>query len=126
MPDNPRRVTIKGFLHALIAISGWALFVYWWGRVLPQIIKRDAVIALVFIGVTVFITVTITLLWVRYNIGIFRRKGPRKNLTLVTENRDTDFLGRKIEQPGPASLKTAHLVVVSVEGEAKKYEVAKD
>jgi hypothetical protein len=115
-------VTLKGTFHALIAIFGWALFVHWWNRVLPQIDSRDAFIALAFIGVTVLITVLVTLLWVRYNIGIFRRKGPRKTLTHVVENRVTDFLGRKIEQPGPGSLKTARLVVVSVEGEVKKYE----
>ncbi len=115
-------MTLKGTIHALIAIFGWALFVHWWNRVLPQIDSRDAIIALIFIGFTFFITVMITLLWVRYNIGIFRRKGPRKNLPLVTENRDTDFLGRRIEQPGPGTLKTARLVVISVEGEVKKYE----
>src|SRR3989304_919893 len=115
-------MTVKGSFQSLIAIFGWALFVHWWNRVLPQIDSRDASIALAFIGVTVLITVLVTLLWVRYNIGIFRRKGPRKNLPLVTENRDTDFLGRKIEQPVQGSLKTARLVVVSVEGEVKKYE----
>jgi hypothetical protein len=118
-------MTIKGTFHALIVIFGWGLFVYWWNQVLPQVDSRDPVIALVFIGATVLATVLGTLLWVRYNIGIFRRKGPRKSLTHVTEDHDTDCLGRRIERPpGPGSLQTARLVVVSVEGEAKKYEVA--
>lgn len=118
-------MTIKGIFHALIVIFGWGLFVYWWNQVLPQVDSRDPVIALVFIGATVLATVLSTLLWVRYNIGIFRRKGPRKSLTHVAENHDTDRLGRRIERPsGPGSLKTARLVVVSVEGDAKKYEVA--
>ena len=115
-------MTLKGTFHALFAVFGWALFVYWWNLVLPQIDSRDAFIALVFIGLTVLVTVLATLLWVRYNIGIFRRKGPRKTLTHVVENHGADFLGRRIERPGPESLKTARHVVVSVEGEVKKYE----
>lgn len=98
---------------------------YWWNRVLPQIDSRDGFIALVFISGTVFITVIATLVWVRYNIGIFRRKGPRTNLTRVAENRGKDVLGRRIEPPGAGSHKTARLVIVSLEGEVKKYEAAK-
>jgi hypothetical protein len=118
-------MTLKGTFHALVAIFGWGLFVYWWNQVLPDLDSKDPVIALLFIGATILATVLVTVLWVRYNIGIFRRKGPRKSLTRVIENHDTDFLGRRIERPpGPESLKTARLVVVSVEGDAKKYEVA--
>ncbi len=116
-------MTIKGTFHGLIAISGWALFVYWWIRVLPQIDEKNALNAFTFIGATVLATVLLTLLWVRYNIGIFRRKGPRKNSALVKENRDKDFLGRRIEGAGQGPLKTARLVDISVEGEVKKYEV---
>jgi hypothetical protein len=99
--------------------------VYWWNRVLPQIDSGDAVVALVFISGTGLITVIATLLWVRYNIGIFRRKGPRRNLPHVSENHDTDFLGRRIEPAESGSLKTARLVIVSLEGEVKKYEATR-
>lgn len=125
MSDSTHRVTLKGAFHGLIAISGWTLFVFWWNRVLPQIDSKDAVIALVFISGTVLITVISTIVWVRYNIGIFRRKGPRRNLTHVSENHGTDFLGRRIEPPGSGSLKTARLVIVSLEGDVKKYEATK-
>lgn len=119
--SRPRKqVTIKAIFHALIALAGWALFIYWWNRVIPQIDSRDAAVALVFIGATVLATVLVTLLWIRYNIGIFRRKGPRTRLVRAAENRETDFLGRTIVRSGP--LKTASLVVVSVDGKAKKFE----
>ncbi len=125
MSGSIHRLPLKGTFHALIAIFCWGLFVYWWNSVLPQVDSSEPVIALLFIGATVMATVLVTVLWVRYNIGIFRRKGPRKSLIRVTENHDTDFLGRRIERPpGPDSLKTARLVVVSVEGDAKKYQVA--
>jgi hypothetical protein len=114
-------LTLKGTIHALFVVFGWALFVHWWNRVLPLTDSRDASIALVFIGLTVLFTSLATLLWVRYNIGIFRRKGPRKTLTLVEENRDADFLGRRIERSGQGSMKAARVVVVSVDGEVKTY-----
>jgi hypothetical protein len=124
MPNHPRHVTVKTTFHALVAISGWALFVFWWIRVFPQIHLGDGFIALVFIRGTVCISMITTLLWIRYNIGIFRRKGPRKNLTEVAENHCTDVLGRRIEPLGSGSFKTARHVIVSLEGESKKYEVA--
>lgn len=117
-----RKVTFKGTIHWLVAVFGWVLFVHWWNRVLPQLNSREAVVALVFIGITVLATAVVTLLWVRHNVDIFRRKGPRRRLTTVVESRDTDILGRKILHSGPAPLTTASHVVVSVEGETKTYE----
>lgn len=118
-------MTLMGTFHTLIAIFCWGLFVYWWNTVLPQVGSSEPVIALLFIIATALATVLVTVLWIRYNIGIFRRKGPRTRLTHVAENKGTDFLGRRIEwPPGQEFLKTARLVVVSVEGESKKYDVA--
>lgn len=122
MSDKRKRVTIRGTFHALIVVSGWALFVYWWDRVIPEVDSGDATVAVLFSGATALATVLITLLWVRYNIGIFRRKGPRTHLVPVTENHGTDVLGRKILLPGPEALKAASHVVISADGETKKYE----
>jgi hypothetical protein len=119
-----RQATIRGFFHALIAICGWALFVYWWYCVYPQISSRNAFLTLAIIGGAALATVLTTLIWIRYNIGIFRRKGPRRNPTIVAENHDVDFLGRKIEQSGPATLKEGSVIVISVEGDTKTYKAS--
>jgi len=118
-------VTIRGTFHALIVFSSWVLFFYWWYRVLPQITGRDAAIALLLIGLTVLCTAIATFAWVRYNIGIFRRKGPRRNPTPVSESYHADSLGRKIEPVDLKPLRSARSIVISVEGEVKKYEVPK-
>lgn len=118
-------MTIKGTFHALVAIFSWGLFVYWWNSVLPQVDPSEPAIALLFIGATVLATVLVTVFWVRYNLRIFRQKGPRRRLTLVAEDYGKDFLGRRIERPPEReSLKTARLVVVSAEGETKRYDAA--
>ena len=124
MSGPERRVTFKGTFHALIVVAGWALFAYWWGRVIPQVDARDVTFALLFGGLTALATALVTLLWVRYNLGIFRRKGPRKRLVPIAEDCGKDALGRRIAGPGPECLRTARLVVVSVDGETKTYEAA--
>jgi hypothetical protein len=60
---------------------------------------------------------------VRYNIGIFRRKGPRKHLPAVSEERDADYLCRKLDHLGNEFLKCTPVVVVSREGNKKIFEM---
>jgi len=117
-----RRLTVRGAFHGLIALLGWVLFVYWWHLVIPQVTGREAYAALIFIGAAFLVTVVVTLLWVSYNVGIFRRKGPRMALPDVSENRDADVLGRMIDQPVDGSLLEARIVVIAVEGDRKRIQ----
>ena len=117
------RVTIKGTFHALLAVLTWILFVVWWKQVIPQVTVEDASMAFFVIFLTVFICSVLTLLWVRHNVGIFRRKGPRKNLPSVSEEREADYLGRRLDHPGFDCLKTSQLVVVSREEDRKRFNV---
>lgn len=121
MTDHRARVSIQGIFHALIAVLAWFLFFYWWNEVIPQTNVDDAAMAFLVIFLTVLLSSVLTLLWVRYNIGIFRRKGPRKILPAVSEERDADPLGRTLDHPGTETLKSAPVVVVSHEGERKKF-----
>jgi hypothetical protein len=121
-PYSPR-VTIRGISHAFLVILTWILFVYWWNQVIPQITVEDASMAFLVIFLTFLICTILTLLWVRYNVGIFRRKGPRKNLPSVSEERDADYLGRRLDHPGYDCLKSARLVVVSREDDRKNFKV---
>ena len=120
--DAPK-VTIKGIFHTFLAVMTWLLFVYWWNQVIPQISVEDASVAFLVIFLTLFITSVLTLLWVRHNLGIFRRKGPRKNLPFVSEERDADYLGKRLDHPGYAFLKDAPLVVVSREEDRKNFKI---
>lgn len=122
MAIRDRRLTVRGAFHGLIALLGWVLFVYWWHLVIPQVTGREAYAALIFIGAAFLVTVVVTLLWVSYNVGIFRRKGPRMALPDVSENRDADVLGRMIDQPVDGSLLEARIVVIAVEGDRKRIQ----
>lgn len=117
------RVTIRGVFHAFLVVLTWILFVYWWNQVIPQVTVEDATVAFLVIFLTFLICSVFTLLWVRYNVGIFRRKGPRKNLPFVSEERDADHLGKRLDHPGYAFLKNAPLVVVSREEDRKNFQI---
>ena len=123
MSQSRPRVTIRGIFHASLVILTWILFVYWWNQVIPQVSVEDASMAFLVIFLTFLICSVLTLLWVRYNVGIFRRKGPRKNLPTVSEEREADYLGRRLDHPGYDLLKGASLVVVSREEDRKKFNV---
>lgn len=122
LPIRDRRLTVRGAFHGLIALLGWVLFVYWWHLVIPQVTGGEALAALIFIGSTFLATVVVTLSWVSYNIGIFRRKGPRKALPDVSEYRDADVLGRTIDRPVDGSLFEARVIVIAVDGDRKRIE----
>jgi len=121
-PTAPR-VTFKGIIHALIAVLTWILFIAWWNQVIPQITTDDASVAFFVIFLTVLICSVLTLLWVRYNVGIFHRKGPRKTLPSVSEECEADHLGRRLDHPGYEFLKSSPLVVVSREEDRKNFQV---
>lgn len=119
-------MTLRGTFHALVSILAWILFVYWWKQVTPQISPKDAVVSALTILLTAIVISVLTLLWVRHNIAIFRRKGPRKALPSVSEERDADHLGRTISHPGYGCLKTSRVVVVSNEENRKCFLVVSD
>jgi hypothetical protein len=116
-------VTIKDILHALLTFLTWVLFVTWWNQVIPQVTVEDASMAFLAILLTVLICSVLTLLWVWYNVGIFQRKGPRKNLPSVSEEREADYLGRRLDHPGYDFLKNAPIVFVSREEDRKIFKV---
>lgn len=119
-------ITASGVFHSLIALLAWILFFVWWNQVIPQISVDDAAAAFLVIFLTVLLTSVLTLLWVRYNVGIFRRKGPRKQIPAVSEERDADYLGRSLDHPGYDLLKSGRIVLVSREGDKKKFEISRD
>jgi len=114
--------SVRQALHVLIAAATWLLFFYWWGIVLPQVRRDEAVSAALLIALSSIATALLTAAWVRYNLGIYRRKGPRLQLTPATPPRDADPLGRKIVRPDEGTLRASRVVVVAVDGDMKTIE----
>ena len=115
-----RRSSMRDVLHALIVVCTWVLFFYWWSLVLPVTLLSDAAWAILAILVTSLCTVVLTLGWVRYNLGIYRRKGPRRKNPDVPEVFAMDALGRELVHAGWEAQRSSRLISVSVDGENRK------
>ena len=107
-------------LHALLIVCTWVLFFYWWSLVLPATLLSDAVWAILAILVVSLCTVVLTLGWVRYNLGIYRRKGPRRKNLDVPEVFAMDALGRDLVHGGWEALRASRRITVAIDGENRK------
>lgn len=111
---------MRGGLHALLIVCTWVLFFYWWSLVLPATRLSDAAWAILAILVVSLCTVVLTLGWVRYNLGIHRRKGPRRKNPDVPEVFAMDALGRDLVHGGWEALRASRRITVAVDGENRK------
>jgi hypothetical protein len=107
-------------IHVLLVLGGWALFFLWWGQVLRVTSLPETALAVLVILSVSLLTSLLTVGWVRYNLGIYRRKGPRRTVPDVQEHVGADALGRKLVHPGVEALRAARVVTVSLaEGNGK-------
>lgn len=88
-PGWPRRLG-----HGVMIVAGWLLFAWSWQRVTAD---RPEIGELFWLLVAALMVVPVlTLSWVAHNVGIYRRKGPRREVTPVSLHFDRDFNGRRI------------------------------
>ena len=93
------RVASRGrrVFHTLIALAGWALFVYWWWIVVHRVSLHEVRFTVLFVLVALVLCVAITGLWVLHNLSIFRRRGQRTKVREATLDYSRDPLGRTAE-----------------------------
>jgi hypothetical protein len=102
------------------ALAWLAFAVTWW-----FVLRRDPRAWLPDLAVpvvTVVVVTVLTLAWVKHNLRIYRRKGPRRGRPDPGGPWRTDSLGRRLQFA--RSSKTASVVTVSVRGGVKRYEAA--
>ncbi len=105
-------------VHVLAVLAGWAIFFWGWHKVLGQPLDNPTLRWLIIGSVVVLPTFTIA--WVLHNVGIHRRKGPRRGSAAITHTYAVDWKGRPVRADW-AALGSAQLVVIYVEGENKVY-----
>ncbi|MFY7855292.1 MAG: hypothetical protein ACOVQT_04065 [Rubrivivax sp.] len=107
-----------GLWHALMLLLGWALFLLGWWRVSTRP-WDSADLKLLFVG-SMLVFPVMTVAWVLHNVGIHRRKGPRRAVPPVNQVYEADFLGREVQADWPA-LQQAREVTILVEGDTKRF-----
>lgn len=111
--DARRRIA-----HTALVVLGWLLFAWSWHRVTvngPEVGELRWLLLSALLVVPV-----LTLSWVAHNVGIHRRKGPRRSVPAVTTRHDHDFNGRRLEADWSA-LATARRIDILVEGDRKRF-----
>ena len=121
MCDRPkRRITMPDGVYELIVLCTWVLFFYWWYIVLPMMRLSDAAWAVFSILAISLGTVVVSLGWIWYNLGIFRRKGPRLKNPDTLERFTIETLGRELVHSGWEELRASRLITVTVDSENRK------
>ena len=97
--------------RVVVGVVAWAVFgVAWW-----LVLRRDPGSWLPDLAVPVVslvVVTVVTLAWVRHNLGIYRRKGPRRGLPAVDAPWTHDSLGRALSLP--TGVATARIVTVDL------------
>jgi hypothetical protein len=117
---------MREFVHKVIGLAFWLLLVALWvelaleGRASGAALRDTGLRLAALMGVVL----TVTIWWIRHNVGIYRRKGPRRGRPENPPRTDEDRLGRDVAwtRPGgaPAALAERHLVV-EIAGDVKTY-----
>jgi hypothetical protein len=113
---------ITGVLFWLLLAGLWALLVLK-GKATPAAF-RDTLFQLAVLMGTVL---AITTWWIRHNVGIHRRKGPRHGRAEILPAVDQDRLGRRIRWAMPGGARTARAqrhLIVELDGDVKIYRRA--
>jgi hypothetical protein len=118
---NPPLGWRRRLWHLLLITLGWGLFVWSWHRVTLN--RPDIGELRVLMLAAVLVVPVLTVSWVAHNVGIYRRKGPRKAVPAVALNFDVDFNGRRIVADWPTLLQARRIDIV-LDGERKRFVAA--
>ena len=111
--------------HRLAGVACWVLVIALWvdligdgsaGRALHRTLVELAVLTGAVLALTTW--------WVRHNVSIYRRKGPRQERATAVPRTDQDRLGRALcwSLPGGAlAAAGAEHLVIAVDGDLKTY-----
>ena len=106
-PVEPR----PSLVQYLFLLPLWLAFLWGWYLILSRAPRADLLVSLRLIAVIVSLyAITITL-WIRHNVRIHRRKGPRRQVRKVTAKLSHDLLGRRLIVADPGVQRNSHIVV---------------
>lgn len=126
-PPRPQVQPIHGSparraFHAVLALAGWVLFVWWWVIVLGRVSALEVRFTLWFLVISLAAIVLVTALWAVHNLRLVRRKTARTHVREVTPDQSRDTVGRPLGFPAvPEECRAASLIVVRIEDGSKVY-----
>jgi hypothetical protein len=112
--------------HVIVGISFWLLLAAMWAMLVIGHQANGAAFrgAGFEVAVLAGVVFAVTTWWIRHNVGIYRRKGPRTERANQPPRTDEDRLGRRLRWAMPGGVRTARAqahLVVEVHGDVKTY-----
>ena len=108
--------TASKLIQALLAALGWVIFAWLWRTAVsagPTAIQLRSMLT---VGAVDLGIILVTLLWVRWNVAVYQRKGARKAIPVVTYAYDHDSTGTPVVIPA-AVHNGSRSILIDVEGE---------
>ena len=112
--------------HSVVGVTFWVVFALLWvilfveGKVTLVGVEASLISGISFAAGTLVLTAA----WIRHNILISRRKGPRTRVATAIPAIDRDRLGRPVEwnvAGGPLGALEGRSLVVEIDGGGKRY-----
>lgn len=103
-----------------MVLAGWLLFAWCW-RVVTADHPSIGQLSDLLIGALVVVPV-FTVSWVMHNLGIHRRKGPRRSVPAVEQRYERDYNGRLIHADW-AALASVQRIDIVIDGDSKRFVV---
>ncbi len=127
LPDivSRTRNPVQRTFHSLVSLGGWILFVWFWWTVFARPMDRSALYTFGFLLLALVAIVGIHLLWVRFNVDLYRTRGQRTQVREVEFVATEDRLGRRLIGGEWDALRAASLIELSFDPktETKTYRV---
>jgi hypothetical protein len=120
---------MRQFFHKVVGAAFWLLLIGLWvllaleGRASGAAFRDTGLRLAALMGVVLAVTIW----WIRHNVGIYRRKGPRRARAELEPRTDEDRLGHAVRwalPDGPVAATTEQHVIVEVDGAVKTYRRA--
>jgi len=108
-------------VHVLLSIALWVVFVVYWDLVTRDAVGPGTLLAIQVLSVLVVAGTIVTAWWVVHNLRLGRRDRRRAPRPVPAETLTADALGRPVDAPPLAQLRTAGVVEISVDDARKSY-----
>jgi hypothetical protein len=104
-------------LQAVLVLPLWLAFAVGWWRVLRNWPASDLVRSFELLAVIAALYGLALALWIRHNLSIYRRKGPRLAVRTLTVDYSRDALGQPVRSAQPGMLDAQHITIETAAGE---------
>jgi hypothetical protein len=120
---------MRQFAHKVIGAAFWLLLIGLWvllateGKASGDAFRDTGIWLAALMGAVLAVTIW----WIRHNVAIYRRKGPRRGRAENPPRTDEDRLGRDVAwamDGGPPAAQAERHLVVEIAGDVKTYRQA--